>query len=299
MKAAAEIPKILKAYFFKQYNWLMIISTKEREKRVLECLEQNKTYREIQDQFHISSREISSIVKKAKEKKDKEEEKKRQRSVTSKAYKLFTKGKSLLYVATTLGIEAPEARKIYMDYLDLKGYHHVGEVLQQFDIQTIRNFSKSYMGNDNRIDEKKLIEAIKISASLPKIKQEYNFILSRLQDLRYQRNYYDSQNKLLISKNLELIDGLSLAQNRTKEYITELLKQKDPYIRASIMTILKIIKEDPEKEILINNNNNVRSSDKKISDMVNKFYDAISETIVLSVTPNNNYDYMYNNQEKI
>jgi hypothetical protein len=277
----------------------MIISTKEREKRVLECLEQNKTYREIQDQFHISSREISSIVKKAKEKKDKEEEKKRQRSVTSKAYKLFTKGKSLLYVATTLGIEAPEARKIYMDYLDLKGYHHVGEVLQQFDIQTIRNFSKSYMGNDNRIDEKKLIEAIKISASLPKIKQEYNFILSRLQDLRYQRNYYDSQNKLLISKNLELIDGLSLAQNRTKEYITELLKQKDHYIRASIMTILKIIKEDPEKEILINNNNNVRSSDKKISDMVNKFYDAISETIVLSVTPNNNYDYMYNNQERI
>jgi hypothetical protein len=69
MKAAAEIPKILKAYFFKQYNWLMIISTKEREKRVLECLEQHKTYREIQDQFHISSREISSIAKKAEEKK--------------------------------------------------------------------------------------------------------------------------------------------------------------------------------------------------------------------------------------
>ena len=34
--------------------------------------------------------------------------------------------------------------------------------------------------------------------------------------------------------------------------------------------------------------------------MVDKFYDAISETIVDSiVTPNNNYDYMYNNQEKI
>ncbi len=277
----------------------MIISSKEKEKRVLEWLDQNKSYREIQDRLHISSRDISFIAKKAKARKDKEEEKKRQTSITSKAYKLFTKGKSLLYVATTLGIEAPEARKIYMDYLDLKGYHHVGEVLQQFDIQTIRNFSKSYMGNDNIIDEKKLIEAIKISASLPKIKQEYNIILPQVQDLRNQRNNYHSQNNLLISKNLELQDGLSLARNRTKEYITELLKQKDPYIRASIMTILKIIKEDPEKEILINNNNNVRSSDKKISDMVDKFYDAISETIVLSVTPNNNYDYMYNNQEKI
>ena len=277
----------------------MIISSKEKEKRVLEWLDQNKSYREIQDRLHISSRDISFIAKKAKAKKDKEEEKKRQTSNTSKAYKLFTKGKSLLYVATTLGIEAPEARKIYMDYLDLKGYHHVGEVLQQFDIQTIRNFSKSYMGNDNIINEKKLIEAIKISASLPKIKQEYNNILPQVQGLRNQRNNYHSQKNLLISETLELQDRLSVARNRTKEHITELLKQKEPYIRAFIMTILKIIKQDPEKEILINNNNNVRSSDKKISDMVDKFYDTISETIVLSVTSINNYDYMYNNQEKI
>jgi hypothetical protein len=286
----------------------MIISTKEREKRVLESLEQNKSYREIQDQFHISSREISSIVKKAKEKKDKEEEKKIQRSLTSKAYKLYTKGKDPLHVATILGIGAPEAKKLYMDYLELKNYHHIAEVLEQFDIQTIRNFSKAYTTNDdNRIDAKKLIGAIKISTSLPKIKEEYNTILSQLPDLRNQRNYYQSQNKLLINKNLELDDQLSLARNRTKEYITELLKQKEPYIRAAIMTIIKIIKEDPEKKIIINNKNNVHSSDQIISEMVAKFYDAISETIVLSITKlnfnnnnnnnNNNYD-RYNNQEK-
>ena len=226
----------------------MIISTKEREKRVLESLEQNKSYREIQDQFHISSREISSIVKKAKEKKDKEEEKKIQRSLTSKAYKLYTKGKDPLHVATILGIGAPEAKKLYMDYLELKNYHHIVEILQQFNIQIIRNFSKSYTTNDdNRIDEKKLIEAIKISTSLPKIKEEYNTILSQIPDLRNQRNYYHSQNNLLINKNLELHDELSLARNRTKEYITEFLKQKEPYIRAAIMTIIKIIKEDPKK----------------------------------------------------
>ena len=54
----------------------MILSSKEKEKRVLECIEQNKSYREIQDLYHISSRDISIITKKAKEKKDKEEEKK-------------------------------------------------------------------------------------------------------------------------------------------------------------------------------------------------------------------------------
>src|SRR5215208_420170 len=277
----------------------MTLSIKEREKRVLECLEQNKNYREIQALFHISSREISFIAKKAKAKKEKEEETKLQRSLTSKAYKLYSKRKDPLYVATTLGIVAQEAKKLYMDYLELKGCHHVVEVLQQFDRQTIRNFSKSYTTNDNRIDKKKLIEAIKISPNLPKIKEEYNIILPKLQDLRNQRNYYNSENKLLISKNLELQEGLSFARNRTKEYITELLKQKEPYIRASIMTIIKIIKEDPEKKILINNNNNVHSSDQIISEMVAKFYDTISETIVLSIThlTNNNYD-RYNNQEK-
>lgn len=277
----------------------MILSTKEKEKRVLECLEQNKSYREIQDLLHISSRDISFIAKKAKEKKDKEEEKKIQTSITSKAYKLFTKGKSPLHVAIKLGIEAPEAKKLYTDYLDLKGYHYLVEVLQQFNRKTIRNFSKPYITNDNRIDEKKLIEAINISASLPKIKEEYNNILPQLQDLRNQSNYYHSQNNLLISKNLELQDGLSLARNRTKEYITNFLKQKEPYIRGCIMTVIKIIKEDPEKEILINNKNNVRSSDQKISEMVGKFYDTISETIVLNITDltNNNYD-IYNNQKK-
>ena len=277
----------------------MIISSKEKEKRVLEWLDQNKSYREIQDRLHISSRDISFIAKKAKAKKDKEEEKKRQTSITSKAYKLFTKGKSLLYVATTLGIEAPEARKIYMDYLDLKGCHHLVEVLQQFDIQTIRNFSNSYMTKDNKIDEQKIIEAIKITTSLPQIKEEYYNIFPQLKNLRDQREIYLSRNKLLINKNLELQDDLILTQNKTKEHITDLLKQKDRYIRSSIKTILKIIKEDPEKEILFSNN--LRSSDQKISEVVDKFRDGISETIVDSIiNPNTNYYYDKNNSfEKI
>ena len=215
---------------------------------------------------------------------------------------MFTKGKGPLHVATTLGIGAPEARKVYTDYLDLKGCHHLVEILQQFDRNTIRNFAKSYMTKDNEIDEQKIIEAIKISSSLPKIKEEYNNISSQiknissqLRNLRDQRNYYYSQNNMLINKNLMLQDDLSVIRNKIKEYITELLKQKDRYIRLSIITILKIIKEDPEKGILINNNN-LRSSDQKISEMVAKFYDTISETIVDSITnPNKNIYDIYKN----
>ena len=66
------------------------------------------------------------------------------------------------------------------------------------------------------------------------------------------------------------------------------------------MTVLKIIIEDPEKEILIDNNN-LHPSDQKISEVVAKFNDAISETIVNNIINsknNNNYN-MYNNREKI
>ena len=280
----------------------MTLSTKEKEKCVLKYLEQNKSYREIQDLCDISSRDISLIVKKAREKKDREEEKKIQTSITSKAYKLYTKGKGPLHVATTLGIEASEALKLYTDYLDLKGCHHLVEVLQQFNRNTIRNFSKSYMTKDNEIDEQKIIEAIKISSSLPKIKEEYynisaqiKNISSQLINLQNQRDRYNSQNKLLITKNLMLRDDLSVIRNKIKEYITELLEQKGRYIRLSIITILKIIKEDPEKKILINNNN-LRSSDQKISKMVAKFHDTISETIVDSITnPNKNIYDIYKN----
>jgi len=276
----------------------MILSSKEKEKRVLECLEQNKSYREIQDLHHISSRDISLIAKKAKEKKDKEEEKKVQTSITSKAYKLYTKGNSPLHVATTLGIGALEAQKIYMDYLELDGCHHLVEVFQQFNRKTIRNFSKSYMTKDNEIDEQKIIEAINISTSLTKIKEEYNNISSQLRNLRDQRNFYLSENKLLINKNLVLEDELILTWKKIKEHITELLKQKDSYIRLSIMTILKIIKEDPEKAIIFSNN--LHSSDQKISEIVDKFRETISETIVDSIiNPNTNYyNNKYNNFEK-
>ena len=43
---ATGIPKVLKTNFFKNIIDWWFISSKEKEKRVLECLEQNKSYRE-------------------------------------------------------------------------------------------------------------------------------------------------------------------------------------------------------------------------------------------------------------
>ena len=52
---------------------------------------------------------------------------------------------------------------------------------------------------------------------------------------------------MLINQNLMLQDDLSVIRNKIKEYITELLKQKERYIRLSIITILKIIKRSRKR----------------------------------------------------
>jgi hypothetical protein len=59
--------------------------------------------------LHISSRDISIIQKKAREKKEKEEKNEIITSVTSKALKLYKEEKSSLDVAIILGITAQQA----------------------------------------------------------------------------------------------------------------------------------------------------------------------------------------------
>jgi hypothetical protein len=73
------------------------------------------------------------------------------------------------------------------------------------------------MTKDNEIDEQKIIEAINMSMNLPKIKEEYNNISSQLRNLRDQRNFYLSENKLLINKNLVLEDELILTWKKIKD----------------------------------------------------------------------------------
>jgi len=140
------------------------------------------------------------------------------------------------------------------------------------------------------LKKKEIVEAIKISNDYPKIKEEYHDITDRLPDLQRQRDFYISDNKLLICKNWELnnehntlVSKIKL-QNRTlqltenelnkkiellnsiknsEEYVNlenqieqqlnDFLNCKKEFFKLVITIILDIIKEDPEKDILISN----------------------------------------------
>ena len=100
----------------------MNLSREEKEKRVLELYyEKGYTYREIAKELHMSPNQIHDIISRHEEKNIAKANKKKELSLSSKAYKLFSKGKSSLEVAITLDIPQVQVAQFYLQYLKLRG----------------------------------------------------------------------------------------------------------------------------------------------------------------------------------
>lgn len=271
----------------------MIISAEEREKLVLEYLEENKPYTEIEDLLNISSRDISRIQKKAREKKEKEEKNEIITSVTSKALKLYKEGKSPLDVAITLGITAQQAQKLYIDYLFLRNSYHLAQIYQQFDEKLIRslvNLLYHIKKNEIKISEEEIVEATRNINKIPKSREEYDKISLQIANLKKKRDDYinnikfwkkqisnlssefhqriahiDCKRKVItsldkqINRKKELLEDLKDSEyfenmkQKIRDQTNKILYDKKLFLKLSIMAILQTIKKDQEKNILIEN----------------------------------------------
>src|SRR5919112_6881633 len=126
-----------------------------------------------------------------------------------------------------------------------------------------------------------------MSNDYPIIKEEYCCISDQLQNLRKERGFYISDNKLLISKNFELNNEYNLLlskiekakkilhlteneiskkrdlleniknsencvilKNKIEGQVNDFLNQKKELFKLAVMIILNTMKQDPEKDIL-------------------------------------------------
>ena len=118
---------------------MTILTRQEKERLVLDLYNQGKTYRKISKEAKISPRDIGVILNKVVEKKiegSKEEDninskKERQLSVSAKAYKLFSEGKTPLVGAIALNLTESEATKFYREYWKLKQLHNLNMVYEE------------------------------------------------------------------------------------------------------------------------------------------------------------------------
>src|SRR6188474_2180149 len=96
-------------------------SREEKEKLVIELYyTKGYTYKQITKELRMSPNQISNIIKKHEEKSNAIANKKKQLSLSSKAYKLYSKGKTLVEVAIKLDIPQAHATQFHLEYWKLK-----------------------------------------------------------------------------------------------------------------------------------------------------------------------------------
>jgi transposase len=102
------------------------MSRDEKERRVIDLYyNYGKTIREIIKELRVSPNYVSAVLKKEEEKKNNNTVTNKQQqpssSLATRAYELFSNGKTPLQVAIALNIRQSEAAKYYREYWKLKG----------------------------------------------------------------------------------------------------------------------------------------------------------------------------------
>ena len=100
----------------------MVLTREEKEKLLLD-LYYNKgyTYRQITTELKMSPNQIRDIIRRHEEKDNAIANRKRELSLSSKAYKLYSKGKNRAQVAIMLDIPEPQATQFHFEYFRLTG----------------------------------------------------------------------------------------------------------------------------------------------------------------------------------
>jgi predicted DNA-binding protein YlxM (UPF0122 family) len=84
--------------------------SEDRRKRVIDLyFNQHKPYAEIAEIERISPRDVHTIIKEE----ETRQQKYKQQEISSKAYKLFSEGKTRVQVASILNLREPEGSKFY------------------------------------------------------------------------------------------------------------------------------------------------------------------------------------------
>lgn len=98
----------------------MLLSKKDKEKRVIQLANEGKTTREIAKEVHISLKDIGRILNKVTGDDEAEwEQRLKDKSDYARAFQMFRDGRPLTEVAIELDIESPTVIYYYQDYLKL------------------------------------------------------------------------------------------------------------------------------------------------------------------------------------
>ena len=186
-------------------------SREEREQYVIELYKQGKTIREIAQIVHMSFAGIGSIIKKYTGYDDNnnesnddghEIEKKGCVSNSTKAFKLFSQGKSPVQVAIKLDLGSEEVDSLYRQYWLLRGLYRLNELYEEvkdYLLEYSRLFS--IMKKHGLTSKQQIVNAIKYANELPGLtdkvqKLKWDAELAEVKKAQAEAEWSDVQKRL-------------------------------------------------------------------------------------------------------
>jgi hypothetical protein len=255
-----------------------VLTRQEKERLVIELYNQGKTIRDIAKELRISFRDIGAILKKASGEREEKQDIKESLSPSTKAYHLFSKGKTPIEVAIALNLSEVETTKFYQEYLNLKQMHDLRMVYEEIGGDIV-HFLKLYkLSKEAHMNPEHVVNLLQMSNEyLPLLELKYNrltkdidFLESEKQKLKNLGNQIRTSNKMLDDykeeiKNLQKKKiGLKILMSSgryekvrqiVKEEVTSSLSKSKDLLKLAVSSVIESIRRDPTKyNFLINSN---------------------------------------------
>jgi hypothetical protein len=184
--------------------------TNQRKKSVIDLyFNQHKTYPEIVQIERISPRDIRAILKEeqARLQKNKDQE------LSSKAYKLFSEGKTPVQVAIILNLREPEVTKLFREYLKLQGPHKLNLIHDEIGDDNLEDFVEFY----NRAKERGMgrMHTVKALAIADK---ELPYLEEKCELLKIENNDLESKKQQSNNELHNLNDEIASSKELLKSY---------------------------------------------------------------------------------
>ena len=210
--------------------------SEERKKRVIDLYyNQGKTTHEIARIERMSIRDISPILREEESKRQRHKDLQQQGEISSKAYDLFSNGKSPVEVAIALNLREPEATILYKEYWKLKGSHKLNLIYEEIGddllhiIELYRRVKKEGISVEQILKLLQLADEDNASGIL-QLDRRHKWLIDKIHELDMHieraKNYLYSLNNEIAGAKYSL-DYCHEAYERLRQELQKLYEEKN------------------------------------------------------------------------
>jgi len=227
-----------------------MLSTTEKERRVIELYQQDKTIREIAHEVHMSFGDIGSVIRKVTglqgDDDGKSKEQQQDNTILSKdsqAFELFSEGKKPVEVAIKLDLGADVVDRLYQQFWRLEGLYQLNQVYKEIK-RYLPSFLKLFriMKQQKMMSEKGVVDALKFGKELPHLRDQFLLLVEEIDSFESKKNNFKTVLSALQKQISAAKDSLKIYESAIDDKIQDMadMHKKLDQLRTSRI-IIKII----------------------------------------------------------